>query len=177
MFIGNFRISKGKPGIRYIPAKWCGENRPELADLFTFMQDYIPVNSSISFSECCPVLYSFTAFLTCSEFLRGLPPTRPLARAAFNPSRVLSAMQSRSNCVIADINVKSNFPVGVVVSIDSFSEIMATSRLLNNSTSSIKSLVEAPLPQTDNESPPFGSYVPLSPATREPRCGLPNRAT
>ena len=76
--------------------------------------------------------------------LLGLPPTRPLARAAARPALVRSRMRSRSNSASAPIRWKMSFPPGVVVSMLSVSEIKSTPRLLRRLRVSIRSLSERP---------------------------------
>ncbi len=49
----------------------------------------------------------------------GLPPTRPRRRAAARPSRVRSAIRSRSNCAIEAKTWNTSRPAGVVVSMSS----------------------------------------------------------
>ena len=52
-----------------------------------------------------------------ASIFRGLPPMRPLARAAFNPALVLLVINSRSNSARAANNPNTNRPFDVVVSI------------------------------------------------------------
>ena len=72
-------------------------------------------------------LYKFrhsVDFLTASASTFGLPPVRPLALAERSPSRVRSAITSRSNCAMVLMRVNRSLPVDVLVSIDSLSDQM-----------------------------------------------------
>ncbi len=74
----------------------------------------------------------------------GLPPIRPLARAAASPALVRSRMRSRSNSASAPMRWKISLPPGVVVSIFSVRLIKSTPRSLRRLSVSMRSLSERP---------------------------------
>ena len=125
----------------------------------------IPQIAVISFMLCVCAWYSFTAFSTFALLALGLPPLRPLALAACNPSFVRCTVISRSNWLIADRTVVNSLPVGVVVSMDSFRLTSLTPWLFHSSIRFSKSLVDRPKRERDSiitSSPSRKAFFSLS---------------